>query len=107
MSDECLQTEFIAKCQWIQRYARTKLGMTDATMEIAANVINSEKGTRFSKEVSEKLFDGFMHFIVANETNPQVLNSLMNAGVTEGRSLGELDANGVTPAQTGLFIQKI
>ena len=107
MSDESLQAEFIAKCQWIQHYARTKLGMTDATMEIAANAINSEKGTRFSKEVSEKLFDGFMHFIVANETNPQVLNSLMNTWVAEGRSLGELDANGITPAQTAIYTKNI
>jgi len=107
MSDKSLQAEFIAKCQWIQHYARTKLGMTDATMEIAANAINSEKGTRFSKEVSEKLFDGFMHFIVANETNPQVLNSLMNTWVAEGRNLGELDANGITPAQTAIYTKNI
>lgn len=107
MSDESLQAEFIAKCQWIQHYARTKLGMANTTMEIAANAINSEKGTSFSKKVSEKLFDGFMHFIVANETNPQVLNSLMNTWVAEGRSLSELDANGITPAQTAIYTKNI
>lgn len=107
MSDESLQAEFIAKCQWIQHYARTKLGMANTTMEIAANAINTEKGTSFSKKVSEKLFDGFMHFIVANETNPQVLNSLMNTWVAEGRSLGELDANGITPTQTAIYTKNI
>ena len=107
INDESLQAEFIAKCQWIQHYARTKLGASDITMELAATIINSEKGASFSKNISNKLFDGFMHFIVANETNSQVLNSLMSTWLAEGRSLSELDANGITPAQTAIYTKNI
>lgn len=107
MNKDSLQFEFIAKCQWIQHYASTKVGASDITMEVAANIINSEKATSFSNKVSDKLFDGFMHFIVANEKNPQVLNSLMNTWIAEGRSLTELDDNKITPAQTAIYTKNI
>jgi len=107
INDESLRYEFNAKCQWIQHYAKTKLGISDITMELAATVVNSEKGIRFSKEISEKLFDGFLHYIVANETNSQVLNSLMKTWVAEGRSLTELDSNGITPLQTAVYTNNI
>lgn len=107
MTDESIQAEFIAKCQWIQHYANTKLGASDITIEVAASIINSEKATSFSKKISDKLFDGFMHFVVANEVNPQVLKSLMNTWLAEGRSLTELDDNKITPAQTAIYTKNI
>ena len=107
MNDESIQAEFIAKCQWVQHYARTKLGAVNVNMETAASVVNSSNAGSFSKEVSENIFDGFMHFIVANETNPKVLNSLMTTWVSQGRSLTELDSNKITPLQTAVYTKNI
>lgn len=95
MSNESIQAEFITKCQWVQHYARTKLGASDITMEVAASAINSEKGTSFSNEISEKLFDGFMHFLVANETNPKLLNSLMSTIYKKYRIICCFGLNGI------------
>ncbi|MEM6339266.1 MAG: ankyrin repeat domain-containing protein, partial [Pseudomonadota bacterium] len=103
MTDESLKAEFITKCQWIQRYARTKLGAIDTTLETAAHVINSTKAQSFSIEVSGNIFDGFMHFVVANETNSEALNSLMTTWVSQGRSLTELDSDKITPLQTAVY----
>ncbi len=107
MTDESLLDEFIAKCQWLQHYARTKLGKTDVSMETAATVVNSSKAGSFSKEVSENIFDGFMHFIVANDTRPQVLDSLMTTWVVQGRSLTELDSNKITPLQASVYTKNM
>ena len=74
MTDEFLQAEFITKCQWIQHHARTKLGATGITLETAAHAVNSTKAQSFSREVSKNIFDGFMHFVAANETNQLLLS---------------------------------
>ena len=107
MTDESLQAEFITKCQWVQHYARTKLGAINVNMGTAAGVVNSSNAGSFSREVSENIFDGFMHFVVANETNPKVLNSLMTTWVSQGRSLTELDSNKITPLQTAVYTKNI
>lgn len=96
LSDELLDqlnNEFVAKVQWVQHYAKVKLGQS-FTFEIAAQA--ATKLTTFNAEVCDKIFDGFMHFISVNETRPDVLNSLMNKWVLQGRSLTELDAFGVS-----------
>lgn len=96
LSDEFLDqlnNEFVAKVQWIQHYAKVKLGQF-FTFEIAAQA--ATKLTTFKSEVCGKIFDGFMHFIAVNETRQEVLNSLMNKWVSQGRSLSELDASGVS-----------
>lgn len=105
MTDESLHAEFIAKCQWVQNYARSKLD--DITIEVAAGIVNSEEGASFSKEVCGDTFDGFMHFVVANKTNPQVLNSLMTTWVAQGRSLTELDSDKITPLQASVLCKNI
>ena len=89
MDNESLQQEFIAKCQFIQHYARTKLGLDNVTMELAATTVNNPKAASFRVDICEKIFDGFMHFIVVNEKNPTVLKSLMDTWVSQGRSLEE------------------
>lgn len=89
MDNESLQQEFIAKCQFIQHYARTKLGMDNVTMELAATTVNNPKAASFRADICEKIFDGFMHFIVVNEKNPTVLKSLMDTWVSQGRTLEE------------------
>jgi hypothetical protein len=67
MDNESLQQEFIAKCQFIQHYARTKLGLDNVTMELAATTVNNPKAASFKVDICEKIFDGFMHFIAVNE----------------------------------------
>lgn len=89
MDNESLQQEFIAKCQFIQHYARTKLGLDNVTMELAATTVNNPKAASFRVDICEKIFDGFMHFIAVNEKNPTVLKSLMDTWVSQGRSLEE------------------
>lgn len=106
MSNESLQAEFIIKCQWICHYAKTKLNKS-IDLETAAAFINSSKATSFSKKLSGNIFDGFMHFVVANETNSQVLNSLMTTWTLQDRSLTELDANKITPLQTAVYTKNI
>ncbi len=90
MDNENLQQEFIAKCQFIQHYARTKLGIVDITMELAATTVNNPKAASFRVDICEKIFNGFMHFISVNEKNPAVLASLMDTWVAQGRSLEEI-----------------
>lgn len=89
MDNESLQQEFIAKCQFIQHYARAKLGVSSITMELAAITVNNVKARSFNVDICEKIFDGFMHFIAVNEKNPAVLKSLMDTWLLQGRSLGE------------------
>jgi len=97
IDNEVLQQEFIAKCQFMQHHARTKLGISNFSMEIAATMINNTKAVSFNKTVCGKLFDEFMHFIVVNEKNSVVLKSLMDTWVAQGRSLEELNESGLTP----------
>lgn len=97
LSDELLEqlnNEFVAKVQWVQHYAQVKLGQSFA-FEAAAQAVTTL--TTFNAEVCGKMFDGFMHFISVNETRPEVLNSLMDKWVSQGRSLTELDAFGISP----------
>jgi hypothetical protein len=84
-----LKQEFIAKCQFMQHHARTKMGIESVTMELAATLVNMPKAASFRTAICENLFNGFMHFIVVNEQNPIVLKSLMDAWVDQGRSLSE------------------
>lgn len=100
MDSENLQQEFIAKCQFIQHYARTKLGIDNISMELAATTVNNPKAASFRVEICEKIFDGFMHFIAINEKNPAVLKSLMDTWLVQGRSLEEtiiVDGREFTP----------
>ncbi len=88
-----LNNEFVAKVQWIQHYAKVKLGQS-FTFEIASQV--ATKLTTFKSEVCGKIFDGFMHFVVVNDTRPEVLSSLMDKWVSQGRSLSEPDSLGAS-----------
>lgn len=97
LSDELLDqlnNEFVAKVQWIQHYSKIKLGQS-FSFEIAAQAATNL--TTFNAEVCGKTFDGFMHFISVNETRPEVLNSLMDKWISQGRSLNELDVLGASP----------
>lgn len=106
MTNESIQAEFVTKCEWIQHYAKIKLN-TNVTMEIAAAAVNESNATSFSKSVSENIFDGFMHFVVANETNSKVLSSLIKTWVAQGRSLTELDSNKLTPLQVSVYTKNM
>ncbi len=97
LSDELLDqlnNEFIAKVQWIQHYAKVKLGQS-FTFEIATQVVTEL--ITFNSDVCGKMFDGFIHFVSVNETRPEVLNYLMDKWVLQGRSLTELDSFGTSP----------
>ncbi len=106
MNNENLFEEFVAKCQFIQYSARINLG-AEISMELAAVGINKENANSFKKDVCGELFDGFMHFIAVNEKNPAVLKSLMDTWLKQGRSLEELDGNGVTPLSVGVSVGNI
>lgn len=69
MRNEDLFQEFVAKCQFVQHRAKTKLG-ADISMELAANGINKENANSFSNAICGDLFNGFMHFISVNEKKP-------------------------------------
>lgn len=107
MGAEDIQQEFLLKCQWIQHYARTKLGASDITLEIAATIVNTDKCISFNKKVCDKMFDGFIHFAVANETRPSVLNSIIKTWVAQGRELTELDPKELTPLQVSVYTKNV
>ena len=97
---ENLNNEFTLKCLFIQRVTITKHSMTGFTMEQAAIIINKPESSSFNRSISGELFDGFMHFIVANDPRPAALKSLMDTWIAQGRTLTEklvVGGDGFTP----------
>jgi len=105
MQSKSLAYEFDAKCQWVQHLLRAS--HNNISMGEAAALVNSRSDMYSDKAFKEKIFDGFMHFIVANATNPDELNSLMTSWVAQDRSLVELDSNGLTPIQTAVYVNNV
>jgi ankyrin repeat protein len=94
--------EFFVTCLWIQHYAKTKLN-TEISVEEAATMVNLDKASSFSKKISDKFFDGFMHYVAASNIPFTVVDSLMKNWLSDGRSLTELDHNGLTPLQVATY----
>ena len=106
MASASLRNEFIAKCEWIQQMSRRE-PTPDVSMENAAIIVNLDSSLSSVSAFKGEIFNGFMHFIVANEKDPSVLSSIMTTWATEGRTLVELDSTGLTPAQVAIYTQNI
>ncbi len=99
LNNKLLLDEFIAKGQFLQH-------IKGLNFETACMMISDKLAISYNKDICGELFNGFLHFIMANEKNDGVLYYIINKWQIQGRSLNEeqeIDGIYFTPFKMAIF----